>query len=72
MEMMDQTIVTSDGISYNSKFSFGWGDGKVGDKKWWGDGKDLVFFFSCVFGWEDGKVEGWKTLLFWLRKKMRG
>ena len=31
--MMDQTIVTSDGISYNSKFSFGWGDGKVGDKK---------------------------------------
>ena len=21
-------------------------------------------FPSCVFGWENGKVKGWKTLLF--------
>ena len=27
-------------------------------------------FFSCVFGWKDGKVNGWKILLFgWEDKK---
>ena len=34
-----------------------WEDGKVGGRK-------IFSFPSCVFGWRDGKVEGWKTLLF--------
>ena len=33
------------------------GDGKVGD------GRDFSFP-SCMFGWEDRKVDGWKSQLF--------
>ena len=29
----------------------------------------IFSFFSCVFGWRNGKVGGWKTLLFGRREK---
>ena len=44
------------------------------DKKWEGDKKvkgKRFNFLSFVFGWEDGKVERWKTYLFGWGKKMR-
>ena len=38
------------------------------DRKLWNDekvGRWKIFSFpSYVFGWRDGKVRGWKTLLF--------
>ena len=44
-------------------------------KKWEGDKKvkgKRFNFLSFVFGWEDGKVERWKTYLFgWGKKNER-
>ena len=41
-----------------------WEDGKVREHK-------IFDFPFCVFGWRDGKVEGWKPLLFGWREKMK-
>ena len=34
-------------------------------------GKKIFGFSSCVFGWMDEKVRGWKTLLLGWREKGR-
>ena len=43
------------------------------DRKLWDDEKvggcKIFSFPSCVFGWRDGKVGGWKTLLFGWKEK---